>query len=353
MHAGQRVPTVSGTGWGQRSPRLARVSEVMATSRANNAPDAALLKRRIATLQADFLSLQSDHTSLQSDHATLNSEHATLESEHATLKSDHISLQSEHQKLNAESIRADAELADAEGRAKVAEAAADAASARCLDLENEVKNVRAAWAESQDALKRLSAQRQAAFGDRLAQVARLTRASGAATSRGAATMTRDSHNSPPLGAMSQPSARLPAVLPACDISDADQPSPTQPTNVTPLPPIGQSPSHPLRSPSPARSAPRTDQLRPASRISDADANGSGDSFFARLARGGPGSGSSNGSGSSWATSYLASSCNVSGSQTRRMSRRASRQSSRAAEPVSDEEVLPDPPEEVDEMDPFP
>ena len=138
---------------------------------------------------------------LQKELATLKVAHSELQCQHSTLTSSYGSLKDAHEKqtqlLKETTTRAntaDAALhAQREGHAAelraiqlqirterdAAALAVEAATERCATLEKEIKTTRLAWAESQETLQKVCAQRQDSFSSRMNEVSRLSRVGAA------------------------------------------------------------------------------------------------------------------------------------------------------------------------------
>lgn len=112
--------------------------------------------------------------------------HAELKAVHEALRQEHVNLQTAHEELLLEFKEVTDSLQSQRRRLadSLTEATerAERAEARCVVLQDEASRHQMAWEhsqealrESQEALRAVCAQRQAAFGDRLGEVSRLSR----------------------------------------------------------------------------------------------------------------------------------------------------------------------------------
>ena len=109
------------------------------------------------------------------EHQTLARDHEKLQTAHGMLQVAHDTFISAYEFLTHDAARTAEEADYQRSRAERAEADAMAARERCTELEGKVAQVKLAWAESQEQLQRLCAQRQTAFADGLKDVKRILR----------------------------------------------------------------------------------------------------------------------------------------------------------------------------------
>ena len=183
---GQQSPQKpSNGGWGKRLS-----NQPPNTSPTNIAPAAAFngaandsimwLKKELATLKVAHSELQCQHSTLTSSYGSLKDAH---EKQTQLLKETTTRANTADAALHAQREGHAAELRAIQLQIRTerdaAALAVEAATERCATLEKEIKTTRLAWAESQETLQKVCAQRQDSFSSRMNEVSRLSRVGAA------------------------------------------------------------------------------------------------------------------------------------------------------------------------------